>query len=230
MTVSVNIKGIKEGLLVNVGDGDWVEASQVLLTRLAEGGEFFQGARLVLQLNSRGLGAADLGKLRDSLGDLKINLWTVLSESSLTENAAKALGLETSLPRPAAAAGVQPEIPAISPVEDGSQAILIQHTLRSGKSVRYPGHVIVIGDVNAGAEVVAGGNIIVWGRVRGTVQAGTEGDTEAVICALDLAPTQLRIGNAIATSPKRRGKPEPEIARVRNGQIVAERWKPNEKL
>jgi septum site-determining protein MinC len=230
MTVSVTIKGIKEGLLVIVGDGDWVEASQVLLTKLAEGGEFFQGARLVLQLNSRGLGAADLGKLRDSLGDLKINLWTVLSESSLTENAAKALGLETSLPKPAAAAGALPEIPAITPVEDGSQAILIQHTLRSGKSVRYPGHVIVVGDVNAGAEVVAGGNIIVWGRVRGTVQAGTEGDTEAVICALDLAPTQLRIGNAIATSPKRRGKPEPEIARVRNGQIVAERWKPNEKL
>ncbi len=230
MTVSVTIKGIKEGLLVIVGDGDWVEASQVLLTKLAEGGEFFQGARLVLQLNSRGLGAADLGKLRDSLGDLKINLWTVLSESSLTENAAKALGLETGLPKPAAAAGALPEIPAIIPVEDGSQAILIQHTLRSGKSVRYPGHVIVVGDVNAGAEVVAGGNIIVWGRVRGTVQAGTEGDTEAVICALDLAPTQLRIGNAIATSPKRRGKPEPEIARVRNGQIVAERWKPNEKL
>lgn len=229
MTVSVTIKGIKEGLLVIVGDGDWVEASQVLLTKLAEGGEFFQGARLVLQLNSRGLGAADLGKLRDSLGDLKINLWTVLSESTLTENAAKALGLETSLPKPAAAAGMQPEIPAIAPVEDGSQAILIQHTLRSGKSVRYPGHVIVVGDVNAGAEVVAGGNIIVWGRVRGTVQAGTEGDTEAVICALDLAPTQLRIGNAIATSPKRRGKPEPEIARVRNGQIVAERWKPSER-
>jgi septum site-determining protein MinC len=224
MTVSVNIKGIKEGLLVNVGDGDWVEASQVLLAKLAEGGEFFQGARLVLQLNSRGLGAADLGKLRDSLGDLKINLWTVLSESTLTENAAKALGLETRLPKPAAA--TPPESPAIIPVEDGSQAILIQHTLRSGKSVRYPGHVIVVGDVNAGAEVVAGGNIIVWGRVRGTVQAGTEGGAEAVICALDLAPTQLRIGQAIATSPKRRGKPEPEIARVRNGQIVAERWKP----
>ena len=216
--------------MVNVGDGDWIEASQVLLTKLAEGGEFFQGARLVLQLNSRGLGAADLGKLRDSLGDLKINLWTVLTETTLTGNAAKALGLETSLPKPAAAAGALPEIPAITPVEDGSQAILIQHTLRSGKSVRYPGHVIVVGDVNAGAEVVAGGNIIVWGRVRGTVQAGTEGDAEAVICALDLAPTQLRIGNAIATSPKRRGKPEPEIARVRNGQIVAERWKPNEKL
>jgi septum site-determining protein MinC len=69
----------------------------------------------------------------------------------------------------------------------------------------------------------------VWGRVRGTVQAGSEGDVTAMICALDLAPTQLRIANAIATSPKRRGKPEPEIAKMKDGQIVAERWKPNEK-
>jgi septum site-determining protein MinC len=227
MAVSLNIKGVKEGLLVTVGDGDWSEASHTLLEKLLEKQDFFRGARLVLQLGGRSLGAADLGKLRDDLGDLQINLWTVLSESALTENAAKALGLEVSLPRPQSA--LPPDLPPISPSEDGSQAILVDHTLRSGKSVRFPGHVIVLGDVNAGAEVVAGGNIIVWGRVRGTVQAGSEGDVTAVICALDLAPTQLRIANAIATSPKRRGKPEPEIARIRDGQIVAERWKPSEK-
>ncbi|MEK7312216.1 MAG: septum site-determining protein MinC, partial [Chloroflexota bacterium] len=217
----------KEGLLVTVGDGDWSEASRTLLEKLLEKQDFFRGARLVLQLGGRSLGAADLGKLRDNLGDLQINLWTVLSESALTENAAKALGLEVSLPRPQSA--LPPDLPPISPSEDGSQAILVDHTLRSGKSVRFPGHVIVLGDVNAGAEVVAGGNMIVWGRVRGTVQAGSEGDVTALICALDLAPTQLRIANAIATSPKRRGKPEPEIAKMKDGQIVAERWKPNEK-
>jgi len=227
MAVSLNIKGVKEGLLVTVGDGDWSEASHTLLEKLLEKQDFFRGARLVLQLGGRSLGAADLGKLRDDLGDLQINLWTVLSESALTENAAKALGLEVSLPRPQSA--LPPDLPPISPAEDGSQAILVDHTLRSGKSVRFPGHVIVLGDVNAGAEVVAGGNIIVWGRVRGTVQAGSEGDGTAMICALDLAPTQLRIANAIATSPKRRGKPEPEIAKMKDGQIVAERWKPNEK-
>ncbi len=227
MAVSVNIKGVKEGLLVTVGDGDWSEASRTLLEKLLEKQDFFRGARLVLQLGGRSLGAADLGKLRDDLGDLQINLWTVLSESALTENAAKALGLEVSLPKPQSA--LPPDLPPISPSEDGSQAILVDHTLRSGKSVRFPGHVIVLGDVNAGAEVVAGGNIIVWGRVRGTVQAGSEGDVTAVICALDLAPTQLRIANAIATSPKRRGKPEPEIARIKDRQIVAERWKPSEK-
>lgn len=226
MKVPINIKGIKEGLLVSVGDGDWPEASRVLLEKLREKAEFFKGARLVLQVGVRPLGAADLGQLRDDLGDLQINLWTVLSESSVTENSARAYGLETSLPRPKT---LPPELPPIDPAEDGTGAILVNHTLRSGKSVRFPGHVIVLGDVNAGAEVVAGGSIFVWGRIRGTVAAGTEGDVGAVVCALDLAPTQLRIADAIATSPKRRGKPEPEIARIKNGQIVAERWKANEK-
>src|SRR3990172_2886478 len=109
MAVSLNIKGVKEGLLVTVGDGDWSEASHTLLEKQ----DFFRGARLVLQLGGRSLGAADLGKLRDDLGDLQINLWTVLSESALTENAAKALGLEVSLPRPQSA--LPPDLPPISP-------------------------------------------------------------------------------------------------------------------
>ncbi|MBI4771569.1 MAG: hypothetical protein HY784_14450 [Chloroflexi bacterium] len=82
MAVSIAIKGIKEGLLVTVGDGEWAEAGPTLLEKLREGGEFFRGARLVLQLGGRALGAAELGKLRTSLGDLNIQLWTVLSESA----------------------------------------------------------------------------------------------------------------------------------------------------
>jgi septum site-determining protein MinC len=107
--------------------------------------------------------------------------------------------------------------------------VLVRHTLRSGRSVRHAGHVIIIGDVNPGAEVVAGGDIVVWGRLRGVAHAGapgssTEGDNGAVVCALDLSPTQLRIAEHIATSPARKGEPKPEMARIKNGQIVAERW------
>jgi septum site-determining protein MinC len=57
------------------------------------------------------------------------------------------------------------------------------------------------------------------------VHAGALGDEEAVICALDLAPTQLRIAGHIARSPEdRRRKPVPEVAAVREGQIVAVPW------
>jgi septum site-determining protein MinC len=81
-----------------------------------------------------------------------------------------------------------------------------------------------MGDVNPGAEIVAGGSIVVWGRLRGVVHAGAQGEASAVVCALELTPTQLRIAGEIAVSPKRKGKVQPEIARLEDGVLVAEPW------
>jgi septum site-determining protein MinC len=84
--------------------------------------------------------------------------------------------------------------------------------------------VVVVGDVNPGAEIIAGGSVVVWGRLRGVVHAGAGGNEQAVVCALDLQPTQLRIAAHIAVPPKRKGKPQPELARIRDGQVEAEAW------
>jgi septum site-determining protein MinC len=110
--------------------------------------------------------------------------------------------------------------------EDTSRGILVRRTLRSGQVVQHPGHVVVIGDVNPGAEIIAGGDVVVWGKLRGIVHAGATGDDGAVICALSLTPPQLRIGNYIARAPEgREGLPEqPEMAHVQEGEIVAEPW------
>jgi septum site-determining protein MinC len=111
-------------------------------------------------------------------------------------------------------------------LQDGEFSILLQRTLRSGFSLKHEGNVIVIGDVNPGAEIIAGGNVIIWGHLRGMVHAGAEGDQSAIVCALDLSPTQLRIADQIAVTPQRRGKPQPEMARLQNGQVIAEPWDP----
>ena len=86
------------------------------------------------------------------------------------------------------------------------------------------GHVTVIGDVNPGAEIVASGDIVVWGRLRGVAHAGADGNDEAIVCALDLEPMQLRINDKIAITPKRKGKAQPEVARVIDNQVIAEPW------
>jgi septum site-determining protein MinC len=92
--------------------------------------------------------------------------------------------------------------------------------------VHSQGHVVVYGDVNAGAAIVAGGDVIVWGRLRGTVHAGAYGDENVVVCALDMVPMQLRIAGFITTSPdEKRHKPRPEVALIRDDQIVVEAWK-----
>lgn len=224
MTEPITIKGIREGLLVTVGDSDtWPLTSQGLLTRIDGAMDFFKGARLALALGARALSAADLGRLRDQLSERNVSLWTVLSESALTNNAAQALGLNIALPTTTPNHRQAPDR-EVNSEEARQEAVYLRRTLRSGRSVRHSGHVIVVGDVNAGAEVVADGDVVVWGHLRGTVHAGAGGNKEAVVCALDLSPTQLRIAGYIATSPARRGESRPEIARIRDGQIVAERW------
>jgi len=67
--------------------------------------------------------------------------------------------------------------------------------------------------------------VIVWGRLRGTVHAGAQGDQDAVVCALDLSPTQLRIADQISITPPQRRKPKPEMARLNKNKVVAEPWK-----
>src|SRR3990170_601547 len=219
MSDPITIKGIREGLLVTLGDGEnWIAVSQTLLERIDQAADFFKGAKLALGVGPRALSAADLGRLRDALSERKVNLWAVLSDSPTTVNAAQALGLIIHLP--ASTPQTRPDR-EVDPEEAREEAVLVRRTLRSGRSVRHTGHVIVIGDVNPGAEIVAGGDVVVWGRLRGVVHAGAGGDAEAVVCALDLSPTQLRIANHIATSPARKGEPKPEMARIKNGQIVA---------
>jgi septum site-determining protein MinC len=224
MSDLITIKGIREGLLVTVSDaGNWPDTSQALMARIDQTADFFKGARLALAIGGRALSAAELGRLRDALSDRNVSLWAVLSDSPLTINTAQSLGLNIALPTAAPQARSAPD-PEVDPEEAREEAVLARQTLRSGRSIRHTGHVVIIGDVNPGAEVVAGGDIVVWGRLRGVAHAGAGGDEHAVICALDLSPTQLRIANRIATAPTRKVEPKPEMARIKNGQIVAERW------
>lgn len=103
----------------------------------------------------------------------------------------------------------------------------IRHTLRSGQVERFlEGNMIVLGDVNPGAEVIATGDIIVLGVLRGVAHAGALGDTSSVIIALNLVPTQLRIGHFITRAPSgRQGvRQKAEIARISEKAIIVEEY------
>ena len=222
MPPQVQIKGIREGLLITVPDGEWPNIQDELLVEVDKQADFLRGAKLILDVENHILNAATLGKLRDMISDRELSLWAVLSHSPTTEQTAQALGLATRIHQ------AHPD-ESSRPIEtnlDGDEGILVRRTMRSGNSLEHTGHITVIGDVNPGAEIIAGGDVVVWGRLRGVVHAGAEGDPKAVICALDLAPTQLRIADQISIPPQDRGEPKPEIALIRDGQVVAEPWSP----
>ncbi len=230
MDDSITLKGIKEGLLVTVKpDGRWSDLTNRLVALIDGQGSFFRGAQVTLSLGPREVRRADLVTMRKQLEERGVVLKAVLSDSQMTLDAARKLDLRTTL-HVAELAEEQSEAlelrpPPIDPEEYGQPGVLVKRTLRNGRTIHSDGHVVVLGDVNAGAVIVAGGDILVWGRLRGIVHAGSGGDESAVVCALHLAPTQLRIAGYITISPEdRQRKPRPEKALVRNGRIEAVAW------
>ncbi|MBN1336135.1 MAG: hypothetical protein JXB39_09255 [Deltaproteobacteria bacterium] len=109
-----------------------------------------------------------------------------------------------------------------------SRVQVVHRTLRSGSSVRFNGDVVVFGDVHAGAQVTANGSVVILGSLLGLAHAGARGDDAAFVLALDLEPTQIRIGTRIAIPPQAPGGGPPrgaEIAFVREDRIVIEPYR-----
>ena len=231
MTQAVDIKGIRDGLLIRVKDHPDVAVVEALGEELTGKREFLAGSRLAVDVGRRALDDDQLAALHRLFAAHELTLWAVLAEDAATREAARRAGLATRLSGSAtdlegnALAGpANGSEPATAKEPPAANALLLRETVRSGRAVWHDGHVVIVGDVNPGAEVMASGSVIVWGRLRGLVHAGALGDATAVICALELNPTQLRIADHIAVAPDNGPGRAPEQAAIREGQIVAEPW------
>lgn len=220
ITSLVQIKGIRDGLLATFSDALWEDQRAALLAQIDERPSFFQGARLAMDVGSQILKVNDLIDLRDHLSERNVSLWAVVSDSPTTEQTSQLLGLATriSKPRP------EEQKQFIDTITDDT-ALFINKTIRSGTRIEFPGHIVIVGDINPGAEIVAEGNVIIWGRVRGMIHAGSKGDRSAFICALDLSANQLRIADEVSATLKPQKDPRPEIASINSeGHLQAELW------
>ena len=107
-----------------------------------------------------------------------------------------------------------------------ANAKIIFGTLRSGQRIETPFSLVVVGDVNPGAEIISGGDIIVLGHLRGTAHAAAYDDDGAghIIFAIKMQPMQLRIGSVISRGASDDGSTKPEIARIEDKRIVVENF------
>jgi len=72
--------------------------------------------------------------------------------------------------------------------------LTVQRNLRSGQRIEHSGNIVIIGDINSGAEVYAEGDVYVFGKIKGTVHAGKSGNQKSVIIGFSLETQMLRIG------------------------------------
>jgi septum site-determining protein MinC len=126
--------------------------------------------------------------------------------------------VEPEAVRPAA---LEPAPPALHVVEPIPGTLYHAGTLRGGQALHHAGNIVVVGDINPGAELVATGDILVFGRLAGVAHAGAQGETSARVYALELVATQLRIATFIAADAEgSAGASRPEVALVRDGRIA----------
>ncbi len=219
----VELKGFRDGLrLIIDPEASMEEIEQAIVERMASLGDSLSGITMNLGLGSRSLDDGELVRLKSLLNEnYGLEVKQVIGDSYDEPKSTEAPQI----------AGV----PALHTAErDYNQFIpvneetrFIRHTLRSGQVERaLEGNMVVLGDVNPGAEVVASGDIIVLGALRGVAHAGALGDTSSIIFALNLLPTQLRIGRFITRPPagKQYRHHKPEIARILEDAIVVEEF------
>lgn len=234
---NVSIKGTKDGLLIALDTGeDWQTVLNDLTARIDSNSAFFAGAKITVDIGARPVPKYALRSLKAALERRGLTLAMILSDSQTTIDSALDLDLRANVTGRNSSSGggtaavvedpVEAETLPINPEEDVLSGVMIRKTLRSGRTIHSQGHVVVLGDVNPGAEIIAGGDIVVWGVLRGNVHAGAYGNPEAVVCALDMMPTQLRIAGTLydPQRPFKRAKNQPETALIRNNQIIMESW------
>ena len=212
----IRFTGVDYGLLVRM---DWeVPLSQLLVEveeHIQKSPAFFADAKVFLEVDTRPILQHEMEQLGVVLSRRGLTLQGVVSAASRVEGISRP---QPSVPEP-------PKV--VTPVMNGKEALVVEHrTVRSGEKVASEGHLIIMGDVNPGAEVIAENNIIVWGSLKGTAYAGVPNHEDAVIAALHLSPIQLRIAGYIARSPDVRPVTTavPELARIDQNEIVVETW------
>ncbi len=189
----------------------WSEVLQQLKQRLNAGERLWLADTSVhLIARDRLLDGRQLQAIADALTDAQLRLTRVYTSRRQTAVAAATTGYSVEQ---------QSSIAQLNPSGESAQAmeepLYLQTTLRSGGDVRHNGTVIILGDLNPGSSVVATGDILIWGRLRGTAHAGAKGNAQCLIMSLQMEPNQIRIADFVARAPENPpAQHYPEVAYV----------------
>lgn len=198
-TQIVTLKGIKDGIMVILDDKvPLEEILRQVKIKLHEVLDFFLAGSSRVLFTGRTVGAMERIALEQAAME-------ILPRGVIIEYDGDGVGL-----------------PIRQTVPRGAEKSKFHHgTLRSGQALKSLGNLVVVGDINPGAELIAVGNIVVMGALRGIVHAGCNGDRDAIVAAVKMSPTQLRIADLITRPPDGEEQTEwiPEIAYIKDGNI-----------
>lgn len=197
----VEIKGDKRGLRVLAyGFTEETPLIEDLRRTLTDRAEFLGAASLLVEVDGLSLGASLFQQIAEVFNDFP---------------ALKLRGIQSPDPSQALLNLDSTRAPLAPP-------LVVRHTVRSGQQIRHSGDLVIVGDVNPGATLIAAGDIFVFGWLRGTAYGGQPDRRDHSIYAVRFQPAQIKIGEVLALGD--RDGQTPEWARVENGMIVVQEW------
>lgn len=212
----VLFKGTKDGLIVLLSsEVDFATLKLFLKKKTEDAKKFFKGAKVSITFKGRVLNEEEQYELLEIISEqTQLNISYIHEDNNLNKSDS-IYSMDT-----------EDYLSSNNYQIDKTQ--YYKGTIRSGQKIEFEGSVVIIGDVNPGGEIIAGGNIIILGSLKGIVHAGSRGSTKAFVAALTMRPMQLHIGDVITRSPdqgdfiKDTSKIFPQIAYLHNNNIYIE--------
>lgn len=217
MKNSVVIKGNKYGIVLSIKEEALIEDVKAeVADKIKEAARFFKNAQSAVSFEGKRITDEEKQQLIDIISENSdLNIVCIVDEND-EERFKNAIDKAEER---------KSEISTEAMIANVTGGQFYRGTLRSGQVLESESSIVILGDVNPGAKIISGGNVVVLGSVKGTVYAGLSGDPSAFVVSLDMHPVQIRIGDVIARSsdkPKRNSKPETKIAYVEDGNIYIE--------
>lgn len=222
----IRIRGIKGGVLISLPETAWYQQRDMLILRIQTQERFFKGGRIALDVGGADWSPDQLFKLLRDLSDEGVCLWALLSTSEITLASAKSYEIQTSISSQPVVETPEKPILAKDELLDDWRV----KPLEKGEKIAFKANGVVLGDVPEGSEVASGGSLIVWGTVRGSINAGCGGDPLSVIRVLRYDGTGIRLCGQSVEVPKKLLNLNPlEIAvegnRTRVVKVVSRKFK-----
>ena len=212
----IAFKGTADGLVIIIpGEMETKEILEQVALKVKAAEKFFRGAKLKVMYRGR--------KLTEEEEEMLVQMMVVNSGVSIESIRFDPEQPQPEREKPSKLSGMPIRKSFFKEIEEGP-CKFIKGTVRGGTRILYEGNVVVLGDANPGSEIVASGNVVIMGTIRGMVHAGADGNRNAIVAALRLCPTQLRIADLITRCPETYEEDTflPEIASIKDGVIYVE--------
>ena len=215
MSQPVVLKSNRYGInLILDADMPFGQLEEAILEKFRESEKFFKNAKIAISFEGRRLSQEEEFSILDMIAkNTSIQVICVVDQEEMREQMYKE------------------KIDSYYQDVADNTGEFYKGTLRSGQVLKCDTSIVIIGDVNPGAKIIAKGNIVILGSLKGNAYAGAAGDESCFVTALDMDPVQIKIGNVIGRSAdrgpweairNRHRTMDPQIALVSKGNIMIE--------